>query len=113
SSAAGAGSALERSASRARRSRAVRRRGRSLECPAMRPAAVSFAIVAAVLAAVPHVAAARPGSELKLQDGHARFPFELRGQHIWVRGQVNADSAWIVIDTGASQTVMDLGLARQ
>jgi predicted aspartyl protease len=63
--------------------------------------------------ALPALAARRP-AELRLPDGgHARFPFDLRGQHIWVRGTVNGDSAWIVIDTGASATVMDAGLAQK
>src|SRR5262249_7947188 len=40
--------------------------------------------------------------------GHARFPFEVGGRHVWVRGRVNgADSVWIVIDTGASSSILD------
>ena len=48
------------------------------------------------------------------QEGHARIPFDLRGQHVWVRGRVNgSDSVWIVVDTGASSSVMDESLARK
>jgi len=47
-------------------------------------------------------------------DGHARIPFEMVGGHVWVRGRLNeADSVWVVIDTGASQSVMDAGLAKR
>jgi len=43
-------------------------------------------------------------------DGHARIPFEVVGGHAWVQGTLNADSVWVVIDTGASQSVMDSSL---
>jgi hypothetical protein len=47
------------------------------------------------------------------EGGHARIPFDLRGQHIWMRGTINgSDSLWIVVDTGASSSVMDDSLAR-
>jgi predicted aspartyl protease len=46
--------------------------------------------------------------------GHARIPFDLRSQHAWIRGRLNdRDSVWIVVDTGASSSVMDQGLARE
>ncbi len=46
------------------------------------------------------------------RDGHARIPFDLRSGHVWVRGTVNgSDSVWIVVDTGASSSVLDQGLA--
>src|SRR5262245_17938261 len=46
--------------------------------------------------------------------GHARIPFDLRGQQAWSRGRLNGrDSVWIVVDTGASTSVMDQGLARE
>ena len=47
------------------------------------------------------------------RQGHARIPFDLRSQHVWVRGRVNgSDSIWIVIDTGASSSVLDEKVAR-
>jgi len=64
------------------------------------------------LLAVAPCAGARPDTELEVQGGHARFPFDLRGQHLWVRGQVNGDSAWIVLDSGAGHTLLDAGLAQ-
>jgi predicted aspartyl protease len=86
--------------------------------PPGRRLVMPFAFALALACAwIPHAAsvAAKPATdELRFErDGHARFPFELRGQHIWVRGRVNgADSAWIVIDTGAAASVMDSALAR-
>jgi len=48
------------------------------------------------------------------REGYARIPFDLRVQHVWIRGTVNAsDSVWIVVDTGAGGTTLDEGLARQ
>src|SRR5437899_298980 len=47
------------------------------------------------------------------QEGHATIPFDVRNQHLWIRGRVNgADSIWIVVDTGASSSVLDEGTAR-
>src|SRR6185369_8162479 len=47
-------------------------------------------------------------------EGHATIPFDLRNHHLWIRGRVNgADSIWIVVDTGASSTVLDEGTARR
>jgi predicted aspartyl protease len=59
--------------------------------------------------------AARRSSELSFgPGGHATIPFDLRNQHLWVRGRLNgADSVWIVIDTGASSSVLDEGVARR
>jgi len=46
-------------------------------------------------------------------DGHARIPFIVKTQHVWVRGTVgDSDSLWIVVDTGAGASVMDDSLAR-
>lgn len=84
---------------------------------------LAFAILSAALACTTFVftlgadrqaAAAAPMAELRFaQGGHARIPFDLRGQHVWVRGRVNgSDSVWIVVDTGASAAAMDEGLAR-
>jgi predicted aspartyl protease len=43
---------------------------------------------------------------------HARIPFDLRSQHVWIRGRINGrDSVWVAVDTGASSSVMDQGLA--
>ena len=47
------------------------------------------------------------------RDGHAQIPFDLRNQHLWIRGRVNgSDSLWIVVDTGASASLLDEGVAR-
>jgi Aspartyl protease/PDZ domain len=56
---------------------------------------------------------AAPKSGLSFtRDGHARIPFQLRSQHIWVRGWINGtDSIWVVVDTGASSSVIDDGVA--
>jgi predicted aspartyl protease len=74
----------------------------------------TFALALAWPAGSAGIAAAPPADRLRFDhDGHARFPFELRGQHVWVRGRVNAaDSVWIVIDTGASSSVLDQTVAR-
>ena len=66
------------------------------------------------LAAAGRGAGAAPAADLRLErDGHTRIPFDLRGQHVWVRGRVNdSDSIWIVIDTGASASLMDESVAR-
>jgi predicted aspartyl protease len=72
---------------------------------------------AVVAAAPPHHAppAGVPGASVRLSaGGHARLPFQLRGQHVWVRGRINgADSVWIVVDTGASSSVLDAAVAKQ
>lgn len=54
-------------------------------------------------------------SEIKFgPGGHATIPFDLRNQHLWIRGRLNgSDSIWIVVDTGASASVMDEGTARR
>lgn len=71
-------------------------------------------LAATALTAVGRDGGAAPAVELRLaRDGHTRIPFDLRGQHIWVRGRVNdSDSLWIVIDTGAGACLMDQGLAQ-
>jgi hypothetical protein len=47
-------------------------------------------------------------------DGPARIPFDLRGNHIYLRGRLNdSDSLWIVLDTGASGNVVDADLAKR
>jgi len=43
----------------------------------------------------------------------ARVPFQLRSHHVVARGSVNGDSAWIVVDTGAAGSVMDLDVANR
>ena len=60
-------------------------------------------------------AATAPSTEIRFEaDGHAVIPFDLRNQHLWIRGQLNgADSIWIVVDTGASTSVIDEGVARR
>lgn len=45
--------------------------------------------------------------------GPARIPFDLRGNHIYLRGRVNdSDSLWIVLDSGASGNVIDNDVAK-
>jgi len=84
----------------------------------MKPRALAGTLSLVVFAATCIVllggAAPHDASELAFDPGgHTRIPFDLSRQHIWVRGTVNgSDSVWIVIDTGASSTVMDEGLAR-
>lgn len=43
----------------------------------------------------------------------ARVPFQIRSHHVVARGTVNGDSAWIVVDSGAGASVIDLDLARR
>ena len=80
---------------------------------------IAVGLAAAVLAAGPPPGAARaatvPGASVRFTaGGHARLPFELRGQHVWVRGRINgADSVWIVVDTGASSCVLDAAVAER
>ena len=51
---------------------------------------------------------------LQFPDGIARIPFDLRGNHIYLRGRVNdSDSLWIVFDTGASANVIDADVAKR
>src|ERR1041385_185318 len=48
-------------------------------------------------------AAADPRLVFSLPSGVAEIPFQLFGNHIYVRGRVgDSDSLWIVFDTGAS-----------
>ena len=92
----------------------------------LRIAAASLLLAVLALAAGPsgRDAAAAPREshpplprigKLAFADGrHARIPFDLRNNHVWVRGAINSsDSIWIVIDTGAESSVMDEGLARK
>src|SRR5262249_26678930 len=59
-----------------------------------------------------HAASARVSLSFR-HGGHARIPFDLRSQHASIRGRLNGrDSVWIVVDTGASSSVMDRGVAR-
>src|SRR5689334_11197518 len=79
----------------------------------------AFALALAVVAAAfvgPLAARGAPraqtsSSELTFDhEGHATIPFDVRNQHLWIRGRVNgADSIWIVVDTGASSSVLDEG----
>lgn len=46
-------------------------------------------------------------------DGHVRIPFVVESGHVWVRGVIaGSDSLWIIVDSGASSSVMDEGLAK-
>jgi hypothetical protein len=83
----------------------------------LRPGQVAaLALGAALLGAAGAVAAAPSASHREVrfdQSDHALIPFDLRGSHVWVRGVVgNSDSLWMVVDTGASSSVMDVALAR-
>ena len=88
----------------------------------MRPRRFSGVMVAAAIAwlaatlspLAQRESGAASKASLAFRDGsHARIPFELRFQHVLVRGRLNgADSAWIAVDTGASSSVMDQGLAQ-
>jgi hypothetical protein len=45
--------------------------------------------------------------------GPVRIPFDLRGNHIYLRGRINdSDSLWIVLDSGASGNVIDADVAK-
>ena len=72
---------------------------------------LGFGLLAAIMAE----GAAPPAPALTFgKDGHATIPFDLRNQHLWIRGRLNgADSIWIVVDTGASSSVVDEGTARR
>lgn len=65
-----------------------------------------------------HAAEHRPRAEgvaltLSPPSGPVRIPFDLRGNHIYLRGRINdSDSLWIVFDTGASGNVIDAGVAK-
>ena len=44
--------------------------------------------------------------EVEPGSGGASMPFDLRGNHIYLRGRIgDSDSLWIVLDTGASGNV--------
>lgn len=71
-----------------------------------------LALVALVYSRQVH-AAPRATRLLFDRDGHARIPFDIRNQHVWLRGRVNgSDSVWIVLDSGAASSVLDDALAR-
>lgn len=45
--------------------------------------------------------------------GPVRIPFDLRGNHIYLRGRVNdSDSLWMVLDSGAGGNVIDADVAK-
>jgi aspartyl protease/PDZ domain-containing protein len=78
-------------------------------------------LLAAVLAAAtpatpePEGHAPRNDGSLALSpaSGPVRIPFDLRGNHVYLRGRVNdSDSLWMVLDTGASGNVIDAGVAK-
>ena len=82
-----------------------------------RPLPALLLLAALALGAPAPASGARPsvaGLGLKFASGsHARIPFELRNGHVWVRGVIGgSDSLWIMVDTGASSSVMDVALAR-
>lgn len=77
--------------------------------------AIGFVLVVSLAALAPHLSRAQARADVGVTFAggwHARIPFELRTQHIWVRGQVNgSDSVWIVVDSGAGSSVLDEELA--
>jgi hypothetical protein len=74
-----------------------------------------FALPVALCATMVGDSHAAPAVGLRFTaDGHTRIPFDLRNQHVWIRGQLNGrDSIWIVVDSGASATMMDDGVAKR
>ena len=63
----------------------------------------SFALIAVAALLLPGPAAAEPRLVFDSTTGVAEIPFQLYGNHIYVRGRVgDSDSLWIVLDTGAS-----------
>lgn len=81
-------------------------------CPALAPTLLALA-VAAPIAAGAGQKLPPSNAHIRFEQGdHVRVPFVIRGQHVWVRGRVgDSDSLWIVIDTGASGTVIDDSVA--
>lgn len=50
---------------------------------------------------------------LSPESGPMRIPFDLRGNHIYLRGRVNdSDSLWFVLDSGAGANVIDAEVAK-
>ena len=72
-------------------------------------------LMLAASGALPVAAAAAPFQLKFASGGHARIPLQLRNQLVWIRGAVNGstDSIWIVVDTGASASLMDESVARR
>jgi len=63
----------------------------------------SIALIAFAALLLPGPAAAEPRLVFDSTTGVAEIPFQLYGNHIYVRGRVgDSDSLWIVLDTGAS-----------
>ena len=54
----------------------------------------------------------RIGEMLELR-GYESFKYELRGNHIYIKGELNGNKATFMIDTGAGSTVLDLVGAKQ
>jgi predicted aspartyl protease len=92
--------------------RAVRDLGKTVSF--LVPPALLVALTVLVAPGGRPAGAASSDARLRFErDGHARIPFDMRSQHVWVRGRVNgSDSVWVVIDTGASSSVLDEGLVR-
>ena len=79
-------------------------------CP--RWAMRSLALIALV-ALLPGPAAAEPRLVFDSPTGVAEIPFQLYGNHIYVRGRMgDSDSLWIVLDTGASGASISESKAR-
>jgi len=76
----------------------------------MRPPLVLIAL-AALLAS--GASAAEPRLVFDSSTGVAEIPFQLYGNHIYVRGRVgDSDSLWIVLDTGASDASISASKAK-
>jgi predicted aspartyl protease len=54
----------------------------------------------------------RIGSMLELR-GYESFKFQLRGNHIYVKGELNGNPADFMIDTGAHSTIIDIIRAKE
>src|SRR5215471_10752391 len=75
-------------------------------------------VVAILVAVSTLLAAASPIDDsvqltLTPKGGPARIPFDLMGNHIYMRGRVNdSDSLWVVLDSGAGGDVIDAAVAK-
>src|SRR5262245_48865990 len=68
-----------------------------------RPMRRTYALLAALTLFATGPATAEPRLVFGSRSGVAEIPFQLYGNHIYVRGRVgDSDSLWIVLDTGAS-----------
>jgi hypothetical protein len=75
--------------------------------------AILFVMLATALPAFARDSAKSLGMRFT-EGSYARVPFQVRGQHIWVRGVIgSSDSLWFVVDSGAAASQLDDSLARR